>query len=171
MPDLRSRNEPPPEAAAATSAHRKTGRPWLARKGGTEPACDRRDASARQSRKLDSRPNSGENSQESRTAELALPQHQQQLEATCRGTSAQCAARQGKVPSRGRWSRKADPEPDMDSGRTTVRNVRSKCRCSSVLQFTLRRAVSCVLHRSSSQVIHCIELCLEEFLGTAPARA
>ena len=54
---------------------------------------------------------------------------------------------------------KTDPEPDMDSGRTTVRNVRSKCRCSCVLQFTLRRAVSCVLHRPSSQVIHCIEFC------------
>ena len=54
---------------------------------------------------------------------------------------------------------KTDPEPDMDSGRATVRNVRSKCRCSCVLQFTLRRAVSCVLHRPSSQVIHCIEFC------------
>ena len=49
-----------------------------------------------------------------------------------------------------------DPEPDMDSGRATVRNVRSKCRCSCVLQFTFRRAVSCVLHRPPSQVIHCI---------------
>ena len=48
-----------------------------------------------------------------------------------------------------------DPEPDMDSGQTTVRNMRSKCRCSYVLQFTFRRAVCCVLHRPPSQVIHC----------------
>lgn len=34
------------------------------------------------------------------------------------------------------------------------RNVRSKCRCSCVLQFTSWRAISCVLHRSTSQVIH-----------------
>ena len=48
-----------------------------------------------------------------------------------------------------------DPEPDTDSGRATVRNMRSKCRCSYVLQFTFRRAVRCVLHRPPSQVIHC----------------
>ena len=36
--------------------------------------------------------------------------------------------------------------------------MRSKCRCSYVLQFTFRRAVSCVLHRPPSQVIHCIVL-------------
>lgn len=34
------------------------------------------------------------------------------------------------------------------------RNVRSKCRCSCVLQFTIWRAISCVLHRPTSQVIH-----------------
>jgi hypothetical protein len=51
-----------------------------------------------------------------------------------------------------------DPEPGMDSRRATVRNMRSKCRCSCVLQFTFRRAVSCVLHRPPSQVIHCIVL-------------
>ena len=51
-----------------------------------------------------------------------------------------------------------DPEPGMDSQQVTVRNVRSKCRCSCVLQFTFRRAVSCVLHRPPSQVIHCIVL-------------
>lgn len=34
------------------------------------------------------------------------------------------------------------------------RNVRSKCRCSCVLQFTSRRAISCVLHRPTSRVIH-----------------
>jgi hypothetical protein len=53
-----------------------------------------------------------------------------------------------------------DPEPGMDSRRATVRNVRSKCRCSCVLQFTFRRAVSCVLHRPPSQVIHCTVLSL-----------
>lgn len=51
----------------------------------------------------------------------------------------------------------------MDSRRATVRNVRSKCRCSCVLQFTFRRAVSCVLHRPPSQVIHCIVLFLSKF--------
>ena len=51
-----------------------------------------------------------------------------------------------------------DPEPGMDSRRATVRNMRSKCRCSCVLQFTFRRAVSCVLHRPPSQVIHCTVL-------------
>ena len=54
-----------------------------------------------------------------------------------------------------------DPEPGMDSRRATVRNMRSKCRCSCVLQFTFRRAVSCVLHRPPSQVIHCIVLCFQ----------
>ena len=39
-----------------------------------------------------------------------------------------------------------------------VRNMRSKCRCSYVLQFTFRHAVSCVLHRPPSQVIHCTVL-------------
>lgn len=43
----------------------------------------------------------------------------------------------------------------MDTGRASVRNVRSKCRCSYVLQFTFRHAVCCVLHRPPSQVIHC----------------
>ena len=55
---------------------------------------------------------------------------------------------------------KTDPEPDMDSGRAGVRNMRSKCRCSYVLQFTFRRAVCCVLHRPPSQVIHCAVLSL-----------
>ena len=48
----------------------------------------------------------------------------------------------------------------MDGGRASVRNVRSKCRCSHVLQFTFRRAVCCVLHRPPSQVIHCTVLSL-----------
>ena len=51
-----------------------------------------------------------------------------------------------------------DPEPGMDSRQAAVRNMRSKCRCSCVLQFTFRRAVSCVLHRPPSQVIHCTVL-------------
>ena len=55
---------------------------------------------------------------------------------------------------------KTDPEPDMDGGQAGVRNMRSKCRCSYVLQFTFRRAVSCVLHRPPSQVIHCAVLSL-----------
>jgi hypothetical protein len=46
----------------------------------------------------------------------------------------------------------------MDTGRASVRNVRSKCRCSYVLQFTFRHAVCCVLHRPPSQVIHCAAL-------------
>ena len=46
----------------------------------------------------------------------------------------------------------------MGSRQATARNMRSKCRCSCVLQFTFRRAVSCVLHRPPSQVIHCIVL-------------
>ena len=36
--------------------------------------------------------------------------------------------------------------------------MRSKCRCSCVLQFTLCRAFSCVLHRLPSQLIHCTAL-------------
>ena len=34
------------------------------------------------------------------------------------------------------------------------RNVRSKCQCSCVLQFTVCHAFCCVLHRPTSQVIH-----------------
>jgi hypothetical protein len=55
---------------------------------------------------------------------------------------------------------KTDPEPDIDSGQASVCNMRSKCRCSYVLQFTFRRAVCCVLHRPPSQVIHCAVLSL-----------
>ena len=55
---------------------------------------------------------------------------------------------------------KTDPEPDMGGGRASARNMRSKCRCSYVLQFTFRRAVCCVLHRPPSQVIHCAVLSL-----------
>ena len=56
-----------------------------------------------------------------------------------------------------------DPEAGMVSRRATDRNMRSKCRCSCVLQFTFRRAVRCVLHRPPSQVIHCIVLSLSLF--------
>ena len=70
---------------------------------------------------------------------------------------AQCHA------AKGWWRSTTDPEPDMDGGRATVRNMRSKCRCSYVLQFTFRRAVSCVLHRPPSQVIHCTVLSLRQF--------
>ena len=38
--------------------------------------------------------------------------------------------------------------------RTQCRNLRSKCRCSMCLQFTLVLAASCVLHRPTSRVIH-----------------
>ena len=41
--------------------------------------------------------------------------------------------------------------------------MRSKCRCSCVLQFAFRRAVCCVLHRPPSQVIHCTVLCFSSY--------
>ena len=63
---------------------------------------------------------------------------------------------------------KTDPEPDMDTGRAGVRNMRSKCRCSYVLQFTFRRAVCCVLHRPPSQVIHCAVLSLHDKKPLSP---
>ena len=53
-----------------------------------------------------------------------------------------------------------DPDPNMDVQQAHVRNMRSKCRCSCVLQFTLRHGVSSVLHRPPSQMIHCIVLYL-----------
>ena len=83
-------------------------------------------------------------------------QTRSQLEATlCRGRArAQC---QRKTLD----GCKTDPEPDMGGGRASARNMRSKCRCSYVLQFTFRRAVCCVLHRPPSQVIHCAVLSLK----------
>lgn len=42
----------------------------------------------------------------------------------------------------------------MTQERILGRNMRSKCRCSCVLQFTLDHAACCVLHRPTSQVIH-----------------
>ena len=52
-----------------------------------------------------------------------------------------------------------DPEQNIEQ---TVEllfcNMRSKGRWSHVLQFTFRRAVSCVLHRPPSLVIHCTML-------------
>lgn len=41
--------------------------------------------------------------------------------------------------------------------KTRYRNVRSKCRPSKCLQFRLSLTVCCVLHRSTSLVIHRIE--------------
>ena len=57
-----------------------------------------------------------------------------------------------------------DPEPDMERRQAPFRNMRSKCRCSYILQFTFRRAVSCVLHRPPSQVIHCTVLLMQKQL-------
>ena len=51
-----------------------------------------------------------------------------------------------------------DPEPDMEKRQAFFRNMRSKCRCSCVLQFTRHHGVSSVLHRPPSQMIHCIVL-------------
>lgn len=54
-----------------------------------------------------------------------------------------------------RSSRVADPQTGVALGiESQGRNVRSKCRCSCVLQFTRKRAFSCVFHRPTSQVIH-----------------
>ena len=90
-----------------------------------------------------------------RPAALRYKDHQ--LEATLppRRTGKREEPNAGGMLSICRMDVVTDPEPGMDSGRATVRNVRSKCRCSCVLQFTFRRAVSCVLHRPPSQVIHC----------------
>ena len=64
----------------------------------------------------------------------------------------------------------ADPQPDMDCRQATDRNMRSKCRCSCVLQFTLRHAAICVLHRPPSQVIHCIVFFFSFFFFTKKFR-
>ena len=47
----------------------------------------------------------------------------------------------------------------METRQAHFRNMRSKCRCSCVLQFTRHHGVSSVLHRPQSQMIHCIVLC------------
>ena len=78
-----------------------------------------------------------------------------------------CAARaqcpKPSPPIKGRkvlgWMFSTDPEPGVARGQAAGRNMRSKCRCSCVLQFTFRRAFSGVLHRPPSQVIHCTALC------------
>ena len=44
------------------------------------------------------------------------------------------------------------------------RHMRSKRRCSCVLQFTLLHAVSCVLHRPTSRVIHHSRLIFNFFI-------
>jgi len=48
---------------------------------------------------------------------------------------------------------------------TLGRHLRSKRRCSCVLQFTRLRAVSCVLHRPTSRVIHHSRLMFFIFLS------
>ena len=61
-----------------------------------------------------------------------------------------------------------DPERNMEQTVGLLfRNMRSKGRCSHVLQFTFRRAVSCVLHRTPSQVIHCTVLCFKHCSANA----
>jgi hypothetical protein len=47
---------------------------------------------------------------------------------------------------------------------TLDRHLRSKCRCSCVLQFTRLHAVSCGLHRPTSRVIHHSRLIFTFFL-------
>ena len=54
-----------------------------------------------------------------------------------------------------------NPESGMETRRAYFRNLRSKCRCSCVLQFTWHLGVSSVLHRPLSQIIHCIVLYLD----------
>ena len=61
-----------------------------------------------------------------------------------------------------------DPESNIELAKGQLSNMRSKCRCSCVLQFTFRRAVSCVLHRPPSQVIHCTVLCFKHCSASAP---
>lgn len=51
-----------------------------------------------------------------------------------------------------------DPDARVGLLQAQACNMRSKCRCSCVLQFTLCHAFSCVLHRPPSQLIHCIVL-------------
>ena len=60
-----------------------------------------------------------------------------------------------------------DPESNIELAKGQLSNMRSKCRCSCVLQFTFRRAVSCVLHRPPSQVIHCTVLCFKHCSASA----
>lgn len=62
-----------------------------------------------------------------------------------------------------------DPDTNMDMQQAHVRNMRSKCRCSCVLQFTLRHGVSSVLHRPPSQMIHCMVLYLVSCLAAGEA--
>ena len=50
------------------------------------------------------------------------------------------------------------PSDRRGTGKSRCRNVRSKCRCSMCLQFTLIHAAGCVLHRPTSRVIHHLEL-------------
>ena len=60
------------------------------------------------------------------------------------------------------WARWISTDPDTRVGLLQAQacNMRSKCRCSCVLQFTFCHAFSSVLHRPPSQLIHCIALFL-----------
>ena len=58
-----------------------------------------------------------------------------------------------------RWI-STDPDTRVGLLQAQACNMRSKCRCSCVLQFTFCHAFSSVLHRPPSQLIHCIALFL-----------
>lgn len=92
------------------------------------------------------------------TTQESLAEHcTSQLEATRRPEP---TGRPRAKPARISMDVSTDPDPNMDMQQAHVRNMRSKCRCSCVLQFTLRHGVSSVLHRPPSQMIHCIVLFL-----------
>lgn len=57
---------------------------------------------------------------------------------------------------------------ESSSVESVDRNMRSKYRCSCVLQFTRFHTVSCVLHRSMSRVIPRIEFMFPLFIDLAP---
>lgn len=50
------------------------------------------------------------------------------------------------------------PQPGVGCPKAS-RHLRSKCRCSCVLQFTRRHTVCCVFHRPTSRGIHLTGLC------------
>ena len=64
-----------------------------------------------------------------------------------------------------------DPDTRVGLLQEQARNMRSKCRCSCVLQFTCRLAASCVLHRPPSQLIHCMALCFSKFNVCPPMQS
>lgn len=140
MPALRSKKDGGETSAVYAVAPRRPSRDRRRPRAGTAPG--RRDLRSRPS---DARPLG--RSSEGRVTRYSGTRGREAARSQCR---ARASARRSKT----------DPEPDMDGGRASVRNVRSKCRCSHVLQFTFRRAVCCVLHRPPSQVIHCTVLSL-----------